>query len=88
VECNNTDRELKLGMFCEAHFLSFPTKAVILPATAIMQEQGYDYVFVEIAKNKFVRRKVETESIHKGNVRIIGGISEGESVIIEGGIYL
>jgi cobalt-zinc-cadmium efflux system membrane fusion protein len=88
VECNNADRELKLGMFCETHFLSSPTKAIILPATAIMQEQGNDYVFVEIAKGKFVRRKVETESIHKGNVRIISGVSESENVVIEGGIYL
>ena len=88
VECNNADRELKLGMFCEAHFLSSPTKAVILPATAVMQEQDNDYVFVEIAKGKFIRRKVETESIHKGNVRIISGVNENENVIINGGIYL
>jgi cobalt-zinc-cadmium efflux system membrane fusion protein len=88
VECNNADRELKLGMFCETHFLSAPTKAVILPATAIMQEQDSDYVFVEISKGKFVRRKVSTESLHGNEVRIISGISEGENVIIEGGIYL
>jgi len=88
VECNNTDRELKLGMFCETHFLSSPIKAVILPATAIMQEQDSDFVFVEIAKGKFVLRKVETESIKKGNVRIISGIDEGENVVVEGGILI
>jgi cobalt-zinc-cadmium efflux system membrane fusion protein len=88
VECNNADRELKFGMFCEVHFLSSPAKAVILPATAIMQEQDNDYVFVEIAKGKFIRRKVEIESIHKGNVRIINGVFENENVIINGGIYL
>ena len=88
VECNNALRELKLGMFCETHFLSTPTKAIILPATAIMQEQDNDYVFVEITKGKFVSRKVVTESVHKDEVRIISGISEGESIIIEGGIYL
>ena len=87
VECNNADRELKLGMFCEVHFLNSPIKAVILPATAIMQEQEDDYVFVEIAKRKFVRRKVEVESVKNGKVRIISGISEGEKVVIEGGIY-
>ena len=88
VECNNTDRELKLGMFCEAHFLSSTTKSIILPSTAIMQEQNNDYVLVEVAKGKFVRRKVETESIHKREVRIISGITEGENVVVEGGIYL
>ncbi|MCL1969431.1 MAG: efflux RND transporter periplasmic adaptor subunit [Bacteroidetes bacterium] len=88
VECDNSNRELKLGMFCETHFLSAPTKAIVLPATALMQEQEYDYVFVEIAKGKFVRRKVVIESVHKGEVRIISGIGEGENVVVNGGIYL
>ena len=87
VECNNADRELKLGMFCEVHFLSSPIQAVILPATAIMQEHDSDYVFIEIEKGKFIRRTVETESFKNGKVRIVSGISEGESVVVEGGIY-
>ena len=88
VECNNADRELKLGMFCEVHFLSAPIKAIVLPSTAIMQEQDNDFVLVEVEKGRFVRRKVETESVHKGEVRIVSGIDEGEHVVIEGGIYL
>jgi cobalt-zinc-cadmium efflux system membrane fusion protein len=88
VECNNADRELKLGMFCEAHFLSAPTKAIILPSTAIMQEQDNDYVYVEMAKGRFVRRKVTTESVFKHETRIVSGTAEGERVVIEGGIYL
>jgi len=87
VECNNKDRELKLGMFCETQFLSSPIKAIILPATAIMQEQDNDFVYVEVAKGKFVRRNVEIESVKNGNVRIISGISEAESVVVNGGIY-
>ena len=88
VQCNNADRELKLGMFCEVHFLSSPAKVIILPATAIMQEQENDYVFVEIARGKFIRRKVETESVHKGEVCIISGITEGENIVIKGGILI
>jgi cobalt-zinc-cadmium efflux system membrane fusion protein len=88
VECNNTDRDLKLGMFCETHFLSAPIKAIVLPSTAVMQEQDSDYVLVELEKGRFIRRKVETESVHKGTIRIISGIEEGERVVIEGGIYL
>jgi len=88
VECNNADRELKLGMFCEVHFLSAPIQAIVLSSNAVMQEQENDYVWVEIAKGTFVRRKVKTESVHKGEVRIVSGITEGENVVIEGGIYL
>ena len=88
VACNNADRELKLGMFCETHFLSAPTKAIILPSTAVMQEQDDDCVYVEIAKGQYVRRKVKTESVRRSEVHIISGVTEGESVVVEGGFYL
>lgn len=88
VECDNADRDLKLGMFCEVHFLSSPTQAIILPSTAIMQEQENDYVLVEVAKGEFVRRKVETETVTMDSVRIVSGITENDQVVTKGGIYL
>ena len=88
VECNNADRELKLGMFCEVHFLSSPTKAIVLPSTAVMQEQDNTYILIEVAKGRYVRRKVEIESVDMDNVHIISGINEGENVVIKGGFLL
>lgn len=88
VECDNADRGLKLGMFCEVHFLSSPTKAIVLPSTAIMQEQDNAYVLIEVAKGKFIRRKVEAESIDMDNVRIINGIAENEDIVVKGGFLL
>ncbi len=88
IECNNSDKVLKLGMFCEVHFLSSPVKAIILPSTAIMKEQDNDYVLVEVSKGKYVRRKVESESVSVDKVLIIRGITEGENIVTEGGIYL
>ena len=88
VECNNFDREMKLGMFCEVHFLSSSEHGIILPATAVMQEHDNVYVLIEIEKGRYVRRKVEIESVNGSQVCIISGITEGENVVIEGGIYL
>jgi cobalt-zinc-cadmium efflux system membrane fusion protein len=88
VECNNTGRDLKLGMFCEIHFLSSPVKAIILPSTAVMQEQDTDYVLIEASKGRFIRRRVETETVNMDSVRIISGITENENVVSKGGIYL
>jgi cobalt-zinc-cadmium efflux system membrane fusion protein len=88
VECNNAGRELKPGMFCEVHFLSAPSKAIILPATAVMQEQENDYVLVETARHRFVRRRVQSETVCTDSVRIIDGITEGENVVVKGGIFL
>jgi cobalt-zinc-cadmium efflux system membrane fusion protein len=88
VECDNADRELKLGMFCEVHFLSSPSRAILLPSTAVMQEQDNAYVLVETAQRTFVRRKVESETVDHDRVRIVSGLGEGEQVVIQGGIYL
>jgi cobalt-zinc-cadmium efflux system membrane fusion protein len=88
VECNNANRELKIGMFCEVYFLSSPTKAIILPSTAVMQEQDNDYVLIELSKGNYIRRRVETESVHPDSVRVVSGISVGENVVVKGGIYL
>jgi cobalt-zinc-cadmium efflux system membrane fusion protein len=75
-------------MFCEVHFLSAPSKAIILPSTAVMQEQDNDYILVEISKGKYIRCKVETESVHPDSVRVISGISVGENAVIKGSVYL
>jgi len=88
VECDNTGRDLKLGMFCEIHFLSSPTEAIILPATAIMQEQDNDYILIEVEKGQFIRRKVETETVSMDSIRVGEGLNIGEKVVIKGGIYL
>jgi cobalt-zinc-cadmium efflux system membrane fusion protein len=88
VACNNADRDLKLGMFCEVHFLSSPMEAIILPSTAIMQEQENDYVLIEVAKGNYIRRKVETVTVNLDSVRVVNGISVGENVVVKGGIYL
>ncbi|MDR0348358.1 MAG: efflux RND transporter periplasmic adaptor subunit [Tannerella sp.] len=88
VECDNTGRELKPGMFCEIHFLNSPAKAMLLPSTAVMQEQEHDYVWIEISRGKFVKRKVETETVSMDSVRIVSGLAEGENVVTGGGIFL
>ena len=88
IACDNADRQLKPGMFCKVHFLSSPTRAIVLPATAIMQEQENDYLLIEVSKGKYLRRKVETETVSMDEVRILSGINEGENVVIKGGIFL
>ena len=88
IECDNSNHSMKPFMYGTVYFYSMLSKAIILPSTAIMQEQENDYVLIEVAKGKFTRRKVETQSIDTENVRIISGVTEGESVVVAGGIYL
>ena len=88
IACDNADRQLKPGMFCKVHFLSSPAKSIVLPATAIMQEQENDYVLVEASKGQYLRRKVQTETVSMDEVLVLSGIEEGENVVAKGGIFL
>lgn len=88
IECNNTDKALKLGMFCDVGFPGFPAKAIILPSTAIMKEQDNDYVLIELAKGKYLRRVVESATVGQDKVQIKSGLQVGENVVVQGGIYL
>lgn len=88
IACDNAVRQLKPGMFCKVHFLNSPTKAIVLPATAIMQEQENDYVLIEVSKGKYLRRKVQTETVNMDEVLVLNGIDEGDNVVAKGGIFL
>ena len=75
-------------MFCEVHFQSSPAKAIVLPSTAIMQQGGDDYVFVELTPGRYLRRRVKTETADSSRTRILEGLNEGERVVTEGGIFI
>lgn len=88
IACDNAERQLKPGMFCKVHFLNAPAKSIVLPATAIMQEQENDYVLIEVSKGHYLRRKVQTETISMEEVLVLQGLEEGENVVSKGGIYI
>ena len=88
IECDNPGHDMKPFMYGTVHFYNTVARTIILPSTAVMQEQYSDYVLIEESKGKFIRRKVETESVDINSVRVVSGISEGESVVVKGGIYL
>jgi cobalt-zinc-cadmium efflux system membrane fusion protein len=88
IVCDNAGRQLKPGMFCKVYFLGSPAKAVVLPSTSIMQEQESDYVLIEASKGKYLRRKVETETVSMEEALILSGVGEGENVVVKGGIFL
>jgi cobalt-zinc-cadmium efflux system membrane fusion protein len=88
VECRNPDRALKPGMFCEVRFTGPPAPAILLPATALMQEHGRDCVLVELPQRRYVRRPVTARSLTPDTVCITAGLDPGERVVVKGGIYL
>ena len=88
VECDNKDRLLKPGMFAGVHFLDAPQEAVLIPNTAIFQSEQGSSVFVQIANGEYMKRRVECQSADNGFSRVTDGLKSGETIIVQGGIYL
>lgn len=88
VECDNSERDLKPGMFTAVHFMNAPVKAIILPSSALFQSENSSYLFVKSGPGVFVRRNVDVESIKGGKSHLLGGLSTGEEIVVEGGLFL
>lgn len=88
IECENKDRKLKPGMFANVHFINSPKESIVIPSTALLQNEDKSYVFVQNSKGKFIKRPVEAVTANQHNIVITSGLEAGEVIVSEGGIYL
>ena len=88
MEFDNADRMLKPGMFVTALFDLEINEALLIPASAVFQGEGTKYVYVRLDDGKFAKRPVRVESLEGGRQRVLSGLSGGETIIADGGIYL
>ncbi|WP_079243065.1 efflux RND transporter periplasmic adaptor subunit [Chryseobacterium indologenes] len=88
IECDNPDRKLKPGMYATVNFSTTPEKAVMIPVTALMQQDNSQYVWVKTGKHQYAKRSVTTGETDQKTVRIISGLKPGETIMTEGGIYM
>ncbi|MDL2322635.1 efflux RND transporter periplasmic adaptor subunit [Bacteroidales bacterium OttesenSCG-928-A17] len=88
IVCDNEDRQLKPGMFASVHFINSPKKSIVVPSTAVLQDEEEAYVFIQKDKGKYIKRQVKAITANLNETLITGGLNSGETIITEGGIYL
>ncbi|MDA6071017.1 efflux RND transporter periplasmic adaptor subunit [Flavobacterium sp. AC] len=88
IECINNDHTLKPGMYVTVKFIDTPVNTLFVPAKAVLQFNDKSFVFVQIAKGKYMRRYVETGISDKGKIAILSGLQPNETIISEGAFYL
>ena len=90
VDLPNPERRLKPGMFARVGLASGdePVPVLALPRTAVQRDGDEPIVFVRTAPGRFVRREVEIGRIGDDLVEVLGGVVEGEDVVIEGAFLL
>ena len=88
IECANTERLLKPGMFVTAVFERHTESALTIPTSAIFQGEGGKFVYVQDAPGHFNKVQVVVENLKKGLTCVLSGLTGGETIIVDGGIYL
>ena len=88
VECDNSARTLKPGMFVNALFERNLDGALVVPSSAVFQGEGTKYVYVRDHDWTFVKTPVSVESLDGGSQLVQAGLSAGQTIIADGGIYL
>ncbi len=88
IECVNSERLFKPGMFVSAIFERHAESMLAIPSSAIFQGEKGRFVYVQDAPGHFKKVLVNVETLERGLCRVLSGLSGGETIIADGGIYL
>lgn len=78
--------EILPGSFVEIYLKSNAIPdALVIPLSALLEEQGHYYVYVQVSGESFSKREVKLGGNDGINVQVISGISAGERVVTKGG---
>jgi membrane fusion protein, heavy metal efflux system len=87
---DNAGEKLKNNMYCVATVAAGSVKnAIAVPDSAILRDdENQPYVYVENSQSQFGRRQVEISDSTAGQTQILKGLSPGERVVGDGGLFL
>ncbi len=87
IECNNPERKLKPFMYGTVKLTDVPTKAFVIPNSAVLQSEESTYVLVSEGANKFRKSDILIASANEKETVIISGLNDGDKIVTEGAYY-
>jgi len=79
------DGSLLEGAFAEVYLIAGKREQVLtIPVTALGEEQGGKYVFVQLSGESFSKRRITTGDTDGRRVEVLGGLIAGERVVTRG----
>ncbi|KAB8059822.1 efflux RND transporter periplasmic adaptor subunit [Janthinobacterium sp. FT14W] len=88
VAIDNRAGTFKPGMFAHAGFAGASRRAIVVPASAVLQSGLSTRVMVERSALLFTPRTVEVGASHGGQVEIVSGLKAGERIVVKEGVLL
>lgn len=79
--------ELVPGSYVDVYLIASSTGSMVsVPLSAVMEDQGVRYVFVQDADGDFLRREVVLGGSDGERICVRKGLSEGETIVTEGAV--
>jgi membrane fusion protein, heavy metal efflux system len=73
------------GEFVQVYLLSDPHReALVIPLSAVLEELGSHYIYVQVEGESFQKRRVTLGSNDGLNTTVLSGVKEGERVVTKG----
>ena len=88
TEIDNPDRQLKPGMLATMLISGTAVDRPVVPASAVIREDGYDHVFVELADQQFKLVIVRLGAASNGLRPVISGLEPGTLIVTEQAYHL
>jgi cobalt-zinc-cadmium efflux system membrane fusion protein len=90
IVVDNKDGDMKKGMYANIQFNDTPVNAILIPTKAVFLMNENSFVFLEIAPNKYMRRKIiiDGDDPVTGKIVVKSGLNVGDKIITEGGYFL
>ncbi len=89
VEVPNPDGRLLAGMFATVEvFLPGQEEALVVPAGAVLEDEGRSFLFVHHHGDYYIRRPVTPGRLWDRWVEVKQGLSGGETVVADGSFLL
>jgi cobalt-zinc-cadmium efflux system membrane fusion protein len=88
AELNNPKGRLRPEMFGNIHHIEGTARTPVVPAGAVIHTGDQSTLFVETAPGRFESRKVTLGPPAGDVVRVVAGVSPGDSVVVDGAMLL
>ncbi|MFT3845482.1 MAG: efflux RND transporter periplasmic adaptor subunit [Lacibacter sp.] len=73
------------GSFAEVFLKTVPiNNALVIPVSALVEEQGFYYVYIQTEGESFQKREVKLGANDGQKVQVLSGVNEGERVVTKG----
>ncbi|MDE6121470.1 MAG: efflux RND transporter periplasmic adaptor subunit, partial [Muribaculaceae bacterium] len=87
IECDNPDGALRPHMFATVSFHCSPRQAIVIPASAVLQDEDCTYVIKKTGDHSFRKVTVKVSENNGGLCAVSSGISEGDVILTKGAFY-